>query len=148
MALVGLMVSTLVIKSFQSFRLDTSNHCLWHAEERVPIPPKTFDVLRYLVDHPGRLVTRDEILEEFWQDTYVSPEVLRRYIREIRKILGDRLDQPVFIETVPKRGYRFVAPVDDECSAGLVRQTAWTSPKLGGQERWVAELDGYLSRAN
>jgi DNA-binding winged helix-turn-helix (wHTH) protein len=59
-------------------------------------------------------MTQDEILEALWPETYVNPEVLRKYIQEIRKALGDRPDNPEFIETLPKRGYRFVAPVTDE----------------------------------
>jgi TolB-like protein/DNA-binding winged helix-turn-helix (wHTH) protein/Flp pilus assembly protein TadD len=105
------------MKSFQSFRLDTKNQCLWRGEERVPIPPKAYDVLRYLVENPGRLITQDEILEKLWTDTYVNPEVLRKYILDIRKILGDRRDKPEFIETVTKRGYRFIAPVVEESTA-------------------------------
>jgi TolB-like protein/DNA-binding winged helix-turn-helix (wHTH) protein/Tfp pilus assembly protein PilF len=83
----------------------------------VPIPPKAYDVLRYLVENPGRLVTPDELLEKLWPETYVNPEVLRKYILDIRKILGDRPDKPVFIETVTKRGYRFIAPVMDDTPA-------------------------------
>jgi TolB-like protein/DNA-binding winged helix-turn-helix (wHTH) protein/Tfp pilus assembly protein PilF len=101
------------MKYFQSFRLDAANHCLWRDEVRVPIAPKTYDVLRYLVENPGRLVTQEELLEELWADTYINPEGIRRYILELRKILGDRLDKPEFIETVPKRGYRFIARVID-----------------------------------
>jgi DNA-binding response OmpR family regulator len=52
------------MKVFQPFRLDTVNHCLWRADERVPLTPKAFDVPRYLVEHAGRLVAQDEILEE------------------------------------------------------------------------------------
>jgi TolB-like protein/predicted Zn-dependent protease len=59
-------------------------------------------------------MTQDEILEALWPETYVNPEVLRKYIQEIRKALRDRPDNPEFIETLPKRGYRFVAPVTDE----------------------------------
>jgi TolB-like protein/DNA-binding winged helix-turn-helix (wHTH) protein/Flp pilus assembly protein TadD len=102
------------MKSFRSFRLDTANQCLWSGQERVPIPPKAYDVLRYLVENPGRLVTQDELLEALWPETYVNHEILRKYILDIRKILGDRPDKPVFIETVTKRGYRFIAPVIDE----------------------------------
>jgi len=79
--------------------------------------PKAFDVLAYLVEHAGRLVTQDEILEALWSETYVNPEVLRKYILEVRKTLGDRPDNPEFIETLPKRGYRFVAPVVEENAA-------------------------------
>jgi TolB-like protein/DNA-binding winged helix-turn-helix (wHTH) protein/Flp pilus assembly protein TadD len=102
------------MKSFKAFRLDTANHVLWRDGDRVPIAPKAFDVLAYLVEHAERVVTQDEILEALWSETYVNPEILRKYILEIRKILGDRPDNPEFIETLPKRGYRFVAPVIDE----------------------------------
>jgi TolB-like protein/DNA-binding winged helix-turn-helix (wHTH) protein/Flp pilus assembly protein TadD len=102
------------MKSFQSFRLDAANHCLWRGEARLQITPKAFDVLRYTVENAGRLVTQDELLEALWPETYVNQEVLRKYILEIRKVLGDRPEKPVFIETVTKRGYRFIAPVVDE----------------------------------
>jgi TolB-like protein/DNA-binding winged helix-turn-helix (wHTH) protein/Flp pilus assembly protein TadD len=105
------------MKSFKMFRLDTANHLLWRNGDRAPITPKAFDVLAYLVEHAGRVVTQDEILEALWSETYVNPEVLRKYILEIRKTLGDRPDNPEFIETLPKRGYRFVAPVIDESTA-------------------------------
>ena len=105
------------MKSFQSFRLDTTNQCLWRGQERVPITPKAYDVLRYFVENPGRLVTPDELLEKLWPETYVNPEVFRKYILDIRKILGDRPDKPEFIETVTKRGYRFIAPVMEESPA-------------------------------
>jgi TolB-like protein/DNA-binding winged helix-turn-helix (wHTH) protein/Flp pilus assembly protein TadD len=102
------------MKSFKTFRLDTANHLLWRNGDRVPVPPKNYDVLAYLVDRAGQVVTQDELLEALWPETYVNPEVLRKYILEIRKTLGDRPDKPEFIETLPKRGYRFVAPVTEE----------------------------------
>jgi TolB-like protein/DNA-binding winged helix-turn-helix (wHTH) protein/Flp pilus assembly protein TadD len=102
------------MKLFKTFSMDTANHLLWCDRDRVPIAPKAFDVLAYLVEHAGRVVTQDEILEALWPETYVNPEVLRKYILEIRKALGDRPDNPEFIETLPKRGYMFVAPVIDE----------------------------------
>jgi TolB-like protein/DNA-binding winged helix-turn-helix (wHTH) protein/Flp pilus assembly protein TadD len=105
------------MKSFKAFCLDTSNHLLWRNGDRVSLAPKAFDVLAYLVEHPGRVVTQDEIFEALWSETYVNPEVLRKYILEIRRALGDRPDNPEFIETLPKRGYRFVAPVIDESTA-------------------------------
>jgi TolB-like protein/DNA-binding winged helix-turn-helix (wHTH) protein/Tfp pilus assembly protein PilF len=102
------------MKSFKTFRLDTENHLLWRNGDRVPVAPKGFDVLAYLVEHAGRVVTQDEMLEALWSETYVNPEVLRKYILELRRALGDRPDKPEFIETLPKRGYRFIAPVTDE----------------------------------
>jgi len=105
------------MKSFKTFRLDIANHLLWRNGDRVPVPPKNYDILAYLVDRAGQVVTQDEILEALWPETYVNPEVLRKYILEIRKTLGDRPDKPEFIETLPKRGYRFVAPVMEENGA-------------------------------
>src|SRR5258708_140152 len=105
------------MKSFKAFRVDTANHILWRDGDRVPMAPKGFDVLAYLVEHAGRVVTQDEILEALWPETYVNPEVLRKYILEIRRALGDRATNPEFIETVPKRGSQFIAAVTDESDA-------------------------------
>ncbi len=105
------------MKSFQVFRLDTANQCLWRGQERLAIPPKPYDMLRYLVENSGRLVPQDEFLEKLWPETYVNPELIRKYILDIRKILGDRPDKPKFIETVTKRGYRFIAQVVDDSAA-------------------------------
>ena len=112
------------MKSFKTFRLDSANHLLWRNGDRVPVAPKGFDVLAYLVEHAGQVVTQDEILEALWPETHVNPEVLRKYIQEIRKVLGDRPDNPEFIETLHKRGYRFVAPVIDESAAELDSPTS------------------------
>src|SRR5262249_34924595 len=95
------------------FRLDNINRCLWRGDERLPLTPKAYDVLSYLVEHRARLVTQDEILEAVWTDTHVNPEVVKKAILEIRKILGDRPDQPAFIETLRKRGYQFIAAVTE-----------------------------------
>jgi TolB-like protein/DNA-binding winged helix-turn-helix (wHTH) protein/Flp pilus assembly protein TadD len=106
------------MKSFLGFQLDPENHSLCRGEERLQITPKAFDVLCYLVEKADSLVTQDELLEALWPNTFVNPEVLRKYILEIRRVLGDRPGHPTFIETVTKRGYRFIAPVTDENAAG------------------------------
>ena len=106
------------MKCFAEFRLDTQNHLLWRGDERVPITPKAFDVLAYLVDHEGRVVTVDDVLEACWPSTYVNPEILRKYILEIRKALGDQINDPKFIQTLTKRGYRFIATVVDDQTQG------------------------------
>ena len=133
------------MKVFHSFRLDAANHCLWRGDRRVPLPPKGFDVLRYLVEHPGRLVTQDEILQALWPGIFVNPEVIKKYILGIRKVLGDQFDKPVFIETFPKRGYQFVAPVSDE-------STAWSgfpnsTKNIVGRDMALANLDRRLDAA-
>ena len=86
---------------FHSFRLDVANQCLWRGDTRVSLMPKPFAVLQYLVEHAGRLVTHDQLLGAIWPDTYVQPEVLRRYVLEIRRALGDRAEAPQFVRTFP-----------------------------------------------
>ena len=77
------------MKQFESFALDTSNECLWHEGVQIALANKPFSVLRYLVENPGRLITHDEILDALWPKTYVQPQVLRTYMLELRKVLGD-----------------------------------------------------------
>jgi DNA-binding winged helix-turn-helix (wHTH) protein len=101
------------MKQFDPFRLDAANSRLWRDEAQIVLPPKPFAVLKYLVDNPGRLITHNELLEALWPETYVQPQVLRTYVLELRKALGDDADNPRFIQTLPKRGYCFVAPVTD-----------------------------------
>src|SRR5262249_9727281 len=116
----------------------------WRGDTRLSIMPKPFAVLRHLVDNAGRLVTQDELLVAVWPDAYVQPEVLRRYILEIRRILGDDAKTPSFIETVPKRGYRFIADVTVH-SALLEGTTIAT--RLVGRKSSMAELDTFLKNA-
>ncbi len=134
------------MRLFHSFRLDTVNHCLWRDQERVPVTPKAFDVLRYFVEHAGRLVTQDELLEALWPETYVNPELIKKYIKEIRKTLGDSPESSAFIKTFPKRGYEFVAPVSDELSAITARAGA-EGTKIVGRETALTNLDGLLDQS-
>src|SRR5260370_13108033 len=132
------------MKVFQPFRLDTVNHCLWRAEERLRLTHRTFDVLPSLVEHAERLVTQDEILEALWPETYVNPEVIKQYIRGIRKALGDDPEKPSYIETFPTRGYQFIAPVSDESAAS----SPSFSPKgIVGRKTALAELGACLASA-
>jgi predicted ATPase len=135
------------MRRFLSFRLDTANQCLWRGEDPADLTPKAFDVLRYLVEHPGRLVTLDEILEALWPDIYINPEGLRRYIQEIRKVLGDQPDKPVFIKTLLKRGYQFIAPVIEENTAQPLDLPSEEAKKIVGREPKLDELDRCLGKA-
>src|SRR5580692_6154388 len=99
------------MKQFQSFGLDTSNQCLLRDGAPIDLAPKPFAVLRYLVENPGRLITHDELLDKLWPETFVQPQVLRTYMLELRKLLGDSVESPQFIRTVPGRGYWFLAQV-------------------------------------
>ena len=136
------------MKQFGIFRLDTSNECLWRDDVQVSLPPKPFSVLRYLTEHPGRLVTHDELMDALWPETYVQPQVLRTYVLELRKLLGDDATQPRFIQTLNKRGYCFVAPIREEGLAAECAPSSTTrdqnSMAIVGREREVARLLGLI----
>jgi len=104
------------MKQFACFQLDTQNECLWQNGVRIALTPKPFAVLRYLVENPQRLITYDELLDKLWPETYVQPQVLRTYVLELRKLLGDQVENPRFIRTVPGRGYWFLGQVEDGAS--------------------------------
>ena len=123
------------MKQFGCFALDTANECLWREGAKIALQPKPFAVLRYLVEHPGRLITHDELLDALWPETYVQPQVLRTYMLELRKVLGDDAGQPRYIQTMPKRGYSFVAQVTEAAaqaasmaSPTAVPLNAWAQP--------------------
>jgi TolB-like protein/DNA-binding winged helix-turn-helix (wHTH) protein/Flp pilus assembly protein TadD len=101
------------VKEFPPFRLDTVNRCLWRGYERVPLTPKGFSVLQYLVERAGCLVSQRELLDALWPGIFVQPEVLKSHILDIRGALGDNARNPAFVETQPRRGYRFLAEVSD-----------------------------------
>ena len=105
-------------RQFSPFRLDLINECLWRSrahecDERISLTPKAFAVLRFLVEHAGRLVTQAELIDAAWPDVVVQPEVLKTQIRNIRLALGDDPNCPRFIQTLHRRGYEFIAPVSD-----------------------------------
>src|SRR5438552_3712714 len=96
------------IPHFGPYCLDAMNACLWRGPQRVPMRPKPFAILRYLVEHPGRLVTKAELLHAIWPETTVNEGVLKSYLYELRTVLGDNVATPQFVETVTRRGYRFI----------------------------------------
>ena len=103
------------IKSFPPFKLDTLNHCLWRSQAegndiRVPLTPKSYDLLNYFLDNADRLVTHEELLEALWTNVFVQPEVLKGHVRALRAALGDDADNPRFVQTLRGHGYRFAAP--------------------------------------
>src|SRR5882762_10216607 len=95
--------------TFRHFRFDPTSESLWRGTRAIALRPKTFAVLRLLVERAGQLVTKEELLDAVWPDTSVSDVVPIVCVRELRQALGDQADAPHFIETVPRRGYRFIA---------------------------------------
>ena len=98
---------------FPPFRLDVASERLWRLAQPIPLRPKTFAVLRCLVEHPGQLCTKEALFEAIWPETAVTDVVLKVCIRELRHALGDNARHPQFIETVHGRGYRFIGSVSE-----------------------------------
>ena len=137
-----------VMKAFHEFRLDPKDQRLWNGENSVTLTPKAFDVLRYLVEHAGKLVTRDELLNALWSEKYVNPELINKYILEIRKALGDRPDKPAFVETISKRGYRFIAAVRDEnIVSDPLKTSHQISTRMVGRGSKLEQLNRHLQSA-
>lgn len=96
---------------FGAFRLDPAEHILLRDDLAVSLRPKEFAVLLALVEHHGRLMTKDDLLQEVWPGQFVEEGNLNRHVSSLRRALGESSDAPQYVETVPKVGYRFVAPV-------------------------------------
>jgi len=115
--------------------------------KRELLTPKGFQLLHHLVEHAGRLVTHQELMKAVWSRTSVDPRVLKQHVCEIRKRLGDRAKQPRFIETHPRRGYRFIASVRDselpENAPALPNQVA---QMLVGRDTALTELQDCLRK--
>jgi DNA-binding winged helix-turn-helix (wHTH) protein len=97
---------------FDRFRLDAGDRLLTHDDAPVELNARYLDALALLVAESGRLVTKDRFLDEVWRGVPVTDEALTQCIRTLRRQLGDDAARPRFIETVPKHGYRFIAPVE------------------------------------
>ena len=134
--------------AFGTYRLDLVDERLWRQQVPVELRPKAFNVLRYLVEHAGKLVTKDALMEAVWGQTLVSEATLTGCLREIRKALGDNAQTPEFIETVHRRGYRFIAKVK-ESNVGNPKPTPQLQsppPSFVGREAEVAQLQEYFDR--
>src|SRR5712692_8034914 len=114
---------------FPPFWLDVHNEQLWRDAQPLALRPKTFAVLRYLVARAGQLATQDALLDAVWGPTAVSEAVVRRSIREIRTTLDDTVQHPHFIQTVHRRGGRFIAPVTVADTPPPVRSLATEAPR-------------------
>lgn len=93
------------------FSLDLDDERLWRNGQAVPLTPKTFALLRYLLERRNRLVTKEALLKGVWPGTYVVESEVKHYVAELRKSLGDDANAPLFIETVRGRGYRFIGEI-------------------------------------
>src|SRR6185436_8861478 len=144
---------------FDGFSLDLANECLWKGSQAVKLRPKAFAVLEYLVSHPGRLVTKETLLNAAWPATFVGEAVLKVAIRQIREALADDPKAPRFIETAHRRGYRFIASLSASRGAAVAETRAVgeaarqrSGPAdlpaaIVGREAAMAELQALFARA-
>ncbi|MGH9753437.1 MAG: winged helix-turn-helix domain-containing protein [Blastocatellia bacterium] len=103
------------IYEFGAFRLDPSERLLLRAGEVVPMAPKAFETLLALVERHGRVWEKDELIKRLWPDTFVEEGNLAQHIFTLRRALSDGQNGTQYIETIPRRGYRFIADVKEEC---------------------------------
>src|ERR671931_585913 len=122
--------------------LDLANERLWCGDQARILRPKTFALLRYLVEHPGQLLTKAALLEALWPETMVSEVVLAVCMRELRQALGDNARAPRFVETVHRRGYRFIGQLPTGPPAAPHPASPAPLPLLAGR---ACELDALHS---
>src|SRR5689334_14146392 len=99
---------------FDDVTVDSANLRVQKSDKPAKLTPRAFEVLLYLLEHPGRIIEKQELFDEIWKDKFVSDNALTRTIKEIRQRIGDDADAPRYIETIPKRGYRFIAEVKEK----------------------------------
>ena len=116
------------IFSFGLYRLDLAEARLWRGKQEVRLTGKAFAVLRYLVTHAGELVTKDDLFQAIWPETVVSDAALTSCIKELREILRDQAQERRYIETVHRRGFRFIAAVASRQHSVVSRQTSQPAP--------------------
>ncbi|HSB26277.1 MAG TPA: winged helix-turn-helix domain-containing protein [Pyrinomonadaceae bacterium] len=122
------------IYRFGDFSVDTDQKVLFRHGKPVPLTPKLFDTLVILIEHDGRIVPKEELMSLLWPNTFVEEANLTSNIQQLRKSLGDSARAPQYIETVPKRGYRFIAAIlTDSPESALVS----VNPTQNNRSRWL-----------
>lgn len=131
------MVAKDEIFVFSEYRLDVREHRVWRGNALVPLSPKTFELLVVMVQGAGRLLEKDYLLRSVWPDSYVQDANLSVHVANLRKVLGKAPDVEQFIETVPRVGYRFVAPVSRLLHSENVPQTSPESRSSGSAQATI-----------
>ncbi len=129
------------IVSFGSYRLDVGNVLLWRGAQEVKLTGKAFAVLHYFVEHPGQLATKDDLFAAAWPETVVSEATLVSCIQELRQALRDDAKKPRCIETVHRRGYRFIGEVVSSQRPVASRQEQEQEPNGQGVDSVMPPFD-------
>ena len=124
---------------FGPFVLDPARRTLARAGSVIPLTPKAFDVLLFLTQNPNRLVTKDELLQAVWGDTFVEEGNLTQYISHLRKALGDNSDDAHLIVTIARKGYRFATDVTADITADVTADDAGRTATQRGVQAPTAE---------
>src|SRR5215510_5390244 len=136
----AMSLQTKHIYEFGPFRLVVAEHLLLLDGETVQLTPKAFDLLLALVERHGHLLEKDELLKKVWPDTFVEEANLASNISQLRKALGDGDNGQRFIETAPKRGYRFVASVnkveDERAEPTIQEHRGYQSAAAEGDQKF------------
>src|ERR1700694_1472910 len=103
---------------FGPFRVNATERLLQRDNETIPLTPKVIDTLLVLVENSGRLLTKDALMQMLWPDSFVEESSLTQNISLLRRALGEAGDGQPYIETIPKRGYRFIAQVREHEDSG------------------------------
>lgn len=130
---------------FGEFIVDSDQKVLLRNDSPLPLAPKVFDTLLILISNSGRIVEKEELMSRLWPETFVEESNLAFNIQQLRKALGDNARQPRFIETVSRRGYRFIAEVQRNSALPIAAEDEWSSanPELSSP----APKRSYLSIA-
>src|SRR5262245_58311810 len=129
-------------------RIEPENERAWCGERLLDLTPKAFAILRHFVEHPERLVTKEDLLSAVWGDTIVSEAALTSCIRDLRRALADTSRAPRYIETVHRRGFRFIGPIRLERGTAPARpEKARLSPTLVGRDAELARLRALFETA-
>ena len=132
------------VYEFSDFRLDAAGGVLFHNGERVALTPKAVELLVVLVEAGGKPVAKGELIGKVWADTTVEEGSLTSHVSILRKALGEAGDRGPFIETIPKRGYRFVAPVRVAGNGSPQPEPMSSSPAPGFLSRGWKDIARYL----
>jgi len=117
-------------------------------EKPRPLTPKVFDTLLILVENSGRIVNKEELMSRLWPDTFVEEANLTSNIQQLRKSLGDNARQPIYIETVARRGYRFIKPIETEVlNRGVADSADLNSVSISFPEKSAANRDVATQRS-
>jgi len=98
--------------AFENFRIDLAERVLLREDSEISLTPKVFDTLLVLIENAGRIMEKEELIQKVWQERFVQENNLTFNIKMLRKALGDSAGDPRFIETIPRRGYRFIGKVE------------------------------------